>query len=145
MLKEKTKLWRTERRLLKNLNVWKVYTILLFLIFWFFSLKKTFFVLWGGMKKISWIISITVSRIFGRKVWYIDDFIIHKKVRWKGIGKKIFLSATYKLEKEGTDYAFLVSRNDRKASHHLYRNLWFKIISIGIGIFAYKKFKKKFR
>ena len=143
MFQAKTKLQRKEKRLLNKIDSWKSYKVILFILFSLFSFKKTFLVVSQGVKKVSWIISITAYKIFWKKIWYIDDFIVHKKSRWKLLWKKIFLWVTQKLEKENNDYVFLVSRKERKVSHKIYKNLWFKVIGLWIGILAYKKFKKK--
>jgi len=143
MFQAKTKLQRKEKRLLNKIDSWKSYKVILFILFSLFSFKKTFLVVSQGVKKVSWIISITAYKIFWKKIWYIDDFIVHKKSRWKWLWKKIFLWVTQKLEKENNDYVFLVSRKERKVSHKIYKNLWFKVIGLWIGILAYKKFKKK--
>ena len=143
MFQTKTKLQRKEKRLLNKIDSWKSYKVILFILFSLFSFKKTFLVVSQGVKKVSWIISITAYKIFWKKIWYIDDFIVHKKSRWKWLWKKIFLWVTQKLEKENNDYVFLVSRKERKVSHKIYKNLWFKVIGLWIGILAYKKFKKK--
>jgi GNAT superfamily N-acetyltransferase len=143
MFQVKTKLERKERRLLKKIDSWKSYKIILYILFSIFSFKKTFLVVSKWVKKVSWIISITVYRVFWKKIWYIDDFIVHKKFRWKWVWKQIFLWATKKLEKEENDYVFLLSRRERKTSHKIYRSVWFKVIGLWIGILAYKKFHKK--
>ena len=143
MFQAKTKLQRKEKRLLNKIDSWKSYKVILFILFSLFSFKKTFLVVSQGVKKVSWIISITAYKIFWKKIWYIDDFIVHKKSRWKWLWKKIFLWVTQKLEKENNDYVFIVSRKERKVSHKIYKNLWFKVIGLWIGILAYKKFKKK--
>ena len=99
MFQAKTKLQRKEKRLLNKIDSWKSYKVILFILFSLFSFKKTFLVVSQGVKKVSWIISITAYKIFWKKIWYIDDFIVHKKSRWKWLWKKIFLWVTQKLEK----------------------------------------------
>jgi hypothetical protein len=143
MFKIKTKLKRNEKRLLSRINSKKSYKIILLLLFSIFSFKKTFLIASKSMKRISWIISVTVYKIFWKKISYIDDFIVHKKSRWKWIWKRMMLSVMQKLKNENNDYAFLISWKKRKISHRIYKNLWFKIIWLWIGILAYKKFKKK--
>ncbi len=144
MLKEKLKLIRQERKLLNKIRSWNSYKIVIGLIFTLFPLRKKFLVLkWSSYKKILWIISITSFFAFKKKFWYIDDFIVHRNTRWKWVWKKIFNDTLKKLNKEESDYTFLVSRRDRKTSHKIYKNFWFKIISLWIWILAYKKFRKK--
>ena len=143
MFQTKTKLERKERRLLNKIDSWRSCKVVLFVLFSLFSFKKTFLIVSGWVRKVSGIISVTAYKIFWKKIGYIDDFIVHRKSRWKWLWKKIFLWVTDKLEKEDNDYAFLVSRKERKASHKIYKSFWFKVIGLWIGILAYKKFKKK--
>ena len=142
--KEKKNLIRQERKLLKKIQSWNIYKISIKLVLNFFNLNKKFIVLeWNSYKKILWMISITSFYLLGRKIWYIDDFIVNKKSRWKWVWNKIFSSTVNKLDKEKNNYIFLLSRKDRKASHWLYKKFWFKIIGLWIWILAYKKFRKK--
>ena len=144
MFKERIKLIRQEKRLLKKLKSQIIYKYIIAIILLIFSLKKKFLVLhWKSYKKIIWMISFTNFYVLWKKIWYIDDFIVNKKLRWKWIWKRIFLWILNKLRKDKNNYIFLLSRKDRKASHGLYKKFWFHIISFGIWILAYKKLKKK--
>jgi hypothetical protein len=142
--KEKNKLIRQERKLLNRIKSWIIYKIPVNIIYKVFNLNKKFIVLqWTSYKKILWMISVTSFFLFWRKIWYIDDFIVNKKSRWKWVWKKIFDSTLEKLEKDKNNYTFLVSRYDRKVSHSIYKKYGFKIIGLWIWILAYKKFRKK--
>lgn len=138
MVVEKNKLARKERKLLAKLASWKIYKVLAWGIYKIFSYKKKFLI----PKKSFAIISVTVWTLLWKKVWYIDDFIVHRKERWKWVWEKLFTKAIDKIEKEDSEYAFLVSRKDRKASHKLYKKFWFAIVSLWIWVLAYKKIKK---
>ena len=139
MFTEKKKLHRQERRLVNKLKTWKSYKAISGVIYSVFSYKKRFLVL---SKKSLAIISITVWTILWKKVWYIDDFIVHKKARWKWVWEKLFIKAMNQIKDEKSDYVFLVSRNERKASHHIYRKMWFVVISLWLWVLAIKKYKK---
>jgi hypothetical protein len=78
-----------------------------------------------------------------RKIWYIDDFIVNRKIRWKWIGKKVFSSTINRLDEDKNNYVFLVSKKWRKESHWLYKKFWFTIITLWIWILAYKKIRKR--
>lgn len=144
MLKTKEKLIRQERKLLYKIKSWDIYKISTNILFNIFSLSKKYFVLeWRWYKTILWIISITSFYLLWKKIWYIDDFIVNNKTRWKWVWKKIFNKTLSKLEEENNNYTFLISRYDRKTSHKIYKSFWFKIISLWIWILAYKKFRKK--
>lgn len=140
MFEEKIKLQRKEKRLINKLKTWKIYKAVTYYIYKIFSFHKVFLVL---PKKTLAIISITVWTIFWKKVWYIDDFVVHKKARGKWIWKKLFTKAIDNLENQKADYAFLVSRNERKASHSIYKKFWFIVVSMWVWILAYKKLKNK--
>lgn len=139
MFLEKDKLLRQERKLISKLQTWQIYKVIMSCIYYIFPFKKVFLI---TKKRALAIISITVWVIFWKKVWYIDDFIVHKKARGKWLWEKIFSKALTKVKDENLDYTFLVSRSERKASHKLYKKLWFVIISLWLWILAYKKHKK---
>lgn len=144
MLKEKTKLLRHEKRLLDRLKTSNFYKDISDFIHYIFSFKKIFLTL---AKSKFWktiaITSITIFSLFWRKIAYIDDLIVHKKSRGKWVWKKLFTKTIDKLKKEKTDYAILLSRDNRKVSHKMYRKFWFVVVSFWVGIFAYKSLKKK--
>ena len=140
MLKEKTKLKRQERRLIEKLKTWDIYKAISWGIYKIFSYNKKFLVLpWKTLA----VISITVWSILRRRVWYIDDFIVHKKARGKGIWKKVFTEALDNIKAKKGEYVFLVSRNERKASHAMYKKFGFAVVSLWVGVLAYKKLKAK--
>lgn len=139
MFQEKEKLHRQDRKLINKLQTRPIYKSISGFIYYMFSFRKKFLI---TKKKTLAIISVTIWKIFWKKIWYIDDFIVHKRARWKWLWEKIFLKAVDEIKKEDTDYTFLVSRNDRKASHKLYKKFWFAIISLWLWILAYKKHKK---
>ena len=140
MLKEKTKLKRQERRLIEKLKTWDIYKTISWGIYKIFSYNKKFLVLpWKTLA----VISITVWSILRRRVWYIDDFIVHKKARGKGLWKKIFTEALDEIKAKKGEYVFLVSRNERKTSHAMYKKFGFAVISLWVWVLAYKKLKAK--
>jgi len=143
MLQEKEKLIRREKRLLNKIKSPETYKWVLGFILKVFSLQKKFFVLkWSSYKKVFWIISITSFYFLWRKFWYIDDFIVHRKLRWRGVWKNIFTSIINKLHKDKNNYVFLLSKKDRKASHNIYKKFGFNVIALWIWILAYKKLRK---
>lgn len=135
----KENLHRWGRKLLHKLETYTIYKWTLAFILSIVSPKKIFIT---TKKKAKAVVSVTTWKLFGKKVGYIDDFIVHKRFRGKGIGEKIFQKALEHTEKEKSEVTFLVSRFDRKASHKLYKKLGFAIVSLWIGIIAYKKHKK---
>jgi GNAT superfamily N-acetyltransferase len=141
---EKDIIKRKEKKLLKKIKSPKLYKIIAWFIFFIFWFRKKYLVLNKKNKnKRLWLISITYDKIFWKKIWYIDDFIVDKKVRWKWIWSKLFTKALEKLEKEQkSDYVFLVTKKDRKLSHNIYKKFWFSLISFWIGYLAYKKRNK---
>jgi len=144
MLIEKEKLIRQEKRLLNKIKSPETYKWIIWLIQRIFNLNKKFFVLkWSSYKKVLGIISITSFYLLWRKILYIDDFIVNRKIRWKWIWKKIFSYSLNKVDKEKSNYIFLMSKNERKESHWLYKKFWFTILTLWIWILAYKKIKKK--
>lgn len=144
MLKEKTKLHRKEKRLLERLKTWKIYNFFSTNIHYIFSLKKIFLTL---AKSKFWktvaITSVTIFPFLWKKIWYIDNVIVHKKSRWKWVWKRIMQKTIDKLKTEKTDYAVLLSRENRKTSHAMYKKFWFVVVSLWVWIFAYKKLKDK--
>jgi GNAT superfamily N-acetyltransferase len=80
-----------------------------------------------------------VYRFFGFKVAYVDDFIIHKKLRGQWHAKKIFETAEQEIREKKCDYLLLFSDNKRKASHKFYKKMWLTIIGLWVGIIAFKK------
>lgn len=143
LFQEKSNLHRCERRFLKKIQSFWVYKKIVELIHSIFNLNKRFLVLeWKSYKKIIWIISFTSFYFLWRKIWFIDDFIVNRKLRWKWIWKKILSSTIDKLDKENNRYIFLFSRKDRTTSHWLYKKFWFSMVALWFCVFAYKKFNK---
>ena len=140
MFKKKTKLKRQERRLIAKLKTWDIYKIISWGIYRLFSYNKRFLV---SPKKTLAVISITVWSILWRRVWYIDDFIVDKKARGKWVWNKIFTEALDNIKAEKGEYVFLVSRNERKVSHIMYKKFGFVVVSLWVGVLAYKKLKTK--
>ncbi len=144
MLIEKEKLIRREKRLLNKLKSPETYKWIIELIKKIFNLNKKFLVLKGSSyKKVLGIISITSFYIFWKKIWYIDDFIVNRKLRWKWVWNNIFSTTINELDKDNNNYVFLLSRKERIKSHNIYKKFWFTIITLWIWILAYKKFRKK--
>lgn len=141
VLKEKLK--RNEKRLISRIKSPKAYKVIagfIFMLFWF---KKKYFS-FSRNKKSNGMVSITSDKILGQKLSYIDDLIVNKKSRGKWIWKILFTKVLQKAEKEEkSDYIFLVTNKDRKASHNIYKKFWFTLIGLGVWYLAYKKNKKK--
>lgn len=144
MMIEKEKLVRNEKRMLSRIKSPETYKWIIRFIHNIFSLNKKFFILkWSSYKKVLGIISITSFYFLWRKIGYIDDFIVNSKLREKWIWKKIFSSTINKLDNENSNYVFLLSKKNRTKSHNIYKKFGFTVITLGIGILAYKKFRKK--
>lgn len=136
------KINRNERRLLNKLKSPKIYKNIIEIIFFIFGLTKKY-LSFRRKNKSAGIISVTSDKVFWNKISYIDDFIVHKKSRWKWLWKKLFDKILNKIKKEEkSDYVILVTKDDRKASHWLYKKFWFSMIWLWIGYLAYKKIKK---
>jgi len=140
----KEKLQRQEKRLIKKIKSFKIYKIILSIIFFIFWFRKKYLVYKENKKtKNLWLISITTDKILWNKISYIDDFIVNKKFRWKWIWKKLFDKVLKKAEDEKSDYIFLVTKKERKASHNIYKKYWFSLIAMWVWYLAYKKRNKK--
>lgn len=138
------KIPRRERRAIKKLWHSLNYKYVLAGIALFFTpVKKFIFLPFTGARKAFGIISLSVYKVFGYKFGYVDDFIIHKKLRGKWVGKQLFDKTQEEAQNQDCDYLILFSRADRKASHKFYKKAGLTIIGLGVGIFAYKKFTKK--
>lgn len=139
------KIPRRERRAIMKLWHSKAYKIIIAITVVLFSprAKKFIFLPFSWARKAFGIISLSVYKFFGLKFWYVDDFIVHKKLRWRGVWKKLFDQTQREAKKEKCDYLFLFSRKDRKASHKFYKKAGLTIMSLGIGILAYKKYNNK--
>lgn len=138
------RLRRNEKRLIQSLKSIWIYKFTISILQRFFSPLHTFITVgWKWLWKIKGIISVSTYKIFGRKIWYIDNFVINKKARWKWLWKKLILKSIEKSEQTQHDYVALISDNKRKASHKLYQKVWFSVISLWAFVFAYKKLKGK--
>ncbi|MCH2188318.1 GNAT family N-acetyltransferase [Candidatus Gracilibacteria bacterium] len=140
----KDTLVRGEKRLLEKMKSPKIYKWVVGVIFVMFGFKKKFFVFSKNQQtKKKALASVTTDSILGTKVSYIDDFIVDKGLRGKGVGKHFFGKLLdYIGNKKGSDYAVLVTRERRKASVHLYKKFGFTLLSVGVAYIAYKKMKK---
>lgn len=94
-------------------------------------------------RKAYWIISLTVYKLPFFKLGYVDDFIVHKKLRWKWHAQKLFLESEKLASQKDCDYIFLFSAKERKASHRFYKKMWLITIWLWFGVFAYKKITTK--
>jgi GNAT superfamily N-acetyltransferase len=92
---------------------------------------------------VSGVISLSIYSIFWFKIWYVDDFIVHKRLRWKWYGQQLFDKTQQQAQAERCDYLLLFSQKKRKASHRFYKKAWLTIMSLGVGIMAYKKYNNK--
>lgn len=141
--KFKNNLERKEKRLIKKLKSDNRYSFWLSIFKVLFSPVKHFLIAWKKwFKRIWWIVSFSIYKFFHIKIWYIDDFIVHKKSRGKWVWKKLLLWALEKIENLKCNYALLVSHKKRKKSHNIYKKFWFSIVSFGLFVLAYKKIKK---
>lgn len=144
MFKIKKKLKNKELNLIKKLKSWKYYYMILPVFVILFSPAKNFIVTnKKKIKKTTGIISYSIYKFFNFKVWYIDDFILHRKLRWKWVWKKLFTKAEDKIKEKECSYALLVSDIKRKDSHNLYKKAGYNIMNIWLFILAYKKINKK--
>ena len=139
------KIHRRERNAIKRLKHCKAYKWwLAVMVFLLSPSAKKFIVLpFSWARKVFGVISLSVYKIFGYRFWYVDDFIIHKKLRGKWYGKQLFDKAVEEAEKEQSDYLVLFSKDNRKASHRFYKKSGLTIISLTVAILAYKKINKK--
>ncbi len=134
---------RKHRRLIQKLQTIWFYKFFLSGVKTIFSPVKKFIIIWWKwFWKIKWIISLSTFKIFWKKIWYIDDFVINKKARWKWLWKKLMIDTLKKSQDSKHDYVTLISEKNRKASHRLYKKVWFSVVSLWAFVFAYKKIKK---
>lgn len=135
---------RKHKRLIQKLQTIWFYKVIIGGLKSVLKPVKTFLVIgWKWFGKIKGIISLSTYKILWKKIWYIDDFVIDKKARGKWLGKKLILDAMRKSQDSQHDYITLISEKQRKASHWLYKKVWFSVISLWAFVFAYKKLKKK--
>ena len=136
---------RRERNAIKRLKHNRPYKYALTIMVFLFSPSAKKFIslpfIWA--RKVFWVASLSIYNFFWYRFWYLDDFIIHKKLRGKWYGKKLFDTTLKEAEKEQSDYLVLFSRENRKSSHRFYKKSGLTIISFGIAILAYKKISQK--
>lgn len=138
------KISRKERRAIQKLGHSPHYKWFLWILVILFSPAKKFISLpFKAASKACGIISLTVYKFFWFKIWYIDDFIVHKKLRGKWYWKKLFDSTQEEALKAHCDYVLLFSKKERKASHRFYKKAGLTIIGLWVGILAYKKITHK--
>lgn len=77
------------------------------------------------------------------KLWYLDDFIVHKKLRGKWHAQRLFSETEQLAIEKNCDYIFLFSAKQRKASHKFYKKMGLITIWLWVGVFAYKKITTK--
>ncbi len=141
----KETLLRNEKRLLKKIHSPEPYKVIAGAVFLLFSLKKKFLVFWSSKKtKKKALASVTSENILWTEISYIDDFIVDRKLRGKWVGWKLFGKVLdYIWKNNQTGYAVLVTKDSRKASHHIYKKFGFKLVWLWLGYLAYKKMKGK--
>ena len=144
-LKEKNNLKirfsRLKEKLRKSNKYYDFYLFFLWILFYFFKPIKKYILF--RKKRWLWLISYSVFDIFWFKSWYIDDFVVSEKLRWKWIWKDLFKKVLSKINKLWCRYAFLFWNTNRKASIWLYKKFWFTVFSVWFLLVAYKKTKKK--
>jgi ribosomal protein S18 acetylase RimI-like enzyme len=85
-----------------------------------------FFVAELDDRQIAGMLTIgTYNTPSGMKVW-IEDVVVDKERRGKGIGKELMLAAVDYSRSLGADMVQLTSRPSRTAANRLYRNLGFE-------------------
>lgn len=144
-IQKKETLARKERRLLEKFKKTSsiYYSYLLYPFLFIFSPIKYFLIISKKTSiKFKWVISVSLYKIFWIRLWYIDDFVVHKKIRWKWVWKNLFNSAINNLKEKKCNYALLASHIKRKKSHNIYKKFWFTIINLWLFVLAYKKLKK---
>ncbi len=136
---------RKERRAISKLKHSWVHKALFALTVILFSpsAKKFIFLPFTGARKVFGVISLSVYKFFGLKFGYVDDFIIHKKLRGKWVWKDLFQKTQQEAKNEKCDYLVLFSGKNRKVSHRFYKKAGLTIIGLWVGILAYKKFNNK--
>ena len=78
------KISRKERRAIAALKHSQRYKIILGVFIFFFSPAKKFITLpVSAARKVFGVISLSIYKFLGLKIAYIDDFIIHPKLRGK--------------------------------------------------------------
>lgn len=143
MIEEKTHLTRKEKRAIWKLKKNYFYHLTMGCIFFIFRPTRKFITLpFQAFQKLFAIISLTTYTIYWKKIWYVDDFIIHKKLRWRWYAQKLFSETEKRAREENCDVLFLTSRSDRKASHKFYKKAWFTLFAVWVWVIAYKKMKK---
>ncbi len=135
---------RRERRAIHKLGHTARYRNTLWIFKTIFS-PITYFVAlpFHTAKKVYGVISFSIYKVFGLKVAYVDDFIVHKKLRGKWHAKELFQTVEEQVQQKNCDYILLFSDKKRKASHKFYKKMWLTIIGFWVGIAAFKKIHNK--
>ena len=135
-------------RLKNKLKEWNRYYnfYMIFLGFTFYIFKPIKkYILFNRKKSWRWLglISYSIFDIFWFKSWYIDDFFVSKKLRWKWIWKILLKMSLNNIREVWAKYAFLLWNATRKESLWMYKKFWFTVVSAWFIIVAYKKINKK--
>lgn len=79
-------------------------------------------------KKIVAMVNIlyTFSSAIGKKVAILEDMVVLKKYRKKGLGSKLLKKVLDILDKDEISRVTLLSDNDNKVAHQFYEKLGFK-------------------
>lgn len=73
------------------------------------------------------VINTIYDSVQNIKYAHINYFCVLKEYRNKGIGYKLLQKALEKMEEDNISYIELTSNDNRKAAHHLYEKIGFKI------------------
>lgn len=115
-------------KLLKKLESTKLYKFLYNFLKLILKPVKTFFTINKMLnKKVKWIISVSNFTLFWKKISYIDDFIIHEKIRWTWAWLILFKKALDFIKSSNSKFTFLVTWLKRVKSHEFYKKNWFKL------------------
>ena len=90
------------------------------------SANKFFVAKESGNKKIVGMITLIVFQTAFTRKGIIEDVVVDKEYRGKGIGTKLVTSAIIEARKEGTTCIDLTSNPTRIAANKLYQHLGFK-------------------
>lgn len=84
------------------------------------------FVAKKGNKEIIGMLTLIIFRIPFAKKGLLEDFVVDKKYRGKGVGTKLIKTAVKQAKKENVRYLDFTSRAERATANRLYENLGFK-------------------
>ncbi len=134
---------REKRAILKLWHSSKYKKIISFFTSLLFPVKFFIYLPVHAARKAYGVISLTVYKLPFIKLGYVDDFIVHKKLRWKWHAQKLFSESEKLASNKDCDYIFLFSAKERKASHKFYKKMWLITIWLWLWVFAYKKITTK--